>query len=293
MAATPFFNVTEPVDGIIYYIIPAGTRLFRGDVPPNSNSPLEHITGPVFFGQTADVALTYGIPFEFVANSELRLLALDKSMKTIYENALKDKTLIDGEQVKEVIPLILKRNYGYNGGVRNSDDAADKKLTKYICKNFPGYATDFMETDFGGEFHREIVICDKNNVNFVSQLTTVNGNAIDERTIINEQKLRKLSRSDAESRAQKKQRPNVYSSSTIPLISSVKKLSFDSDSEEEGGPTALTPPTSVKKLSFGDSDEEGGGKSRKRTKSHKKQMRNKRRKTHKKSKQKKATHKRK
>jgi hypothetical protein len=49
MAATPFFNVTEPVDGIIYYIIPAGTRLFRGDVPPNSNSPLEHITWSSIF----------------------------------------------------------------------------------------------------------------------------------------------------------------------------------------------------------------------------------------------------
>jgi hypothetical protein len=296
MAAPLFFEPTKPDDGIIYYIIPAGTSLFRGDIPPNYKRPLDHISGPVFFGQTADVALTYGIPFEFKTKSELRLLALDKSMKTIYENASKDQTLIDGEPVKEVIPLILKRNYGYNGGVRNSDDAADKKLTKYICKNFPGYATDFMETDFGGDFHREIVICDKNNVNFVSQLTTLNGNAIDEAQIKAEQNQRKVAQQVADARKQAKEESKKRKADldNDPPIDSANKLSFDSDSDEEGGPYAIPSLSSVKKLSFdSDSDEEGGGKSRKRTKSHKKQMRNKRRKTHKKRKQKRATHKRK
>lgn len=289
MATPPFFDTATDGAGITYYIIPAGTPLFRGDVPPNPNSPLDHISGPVFFGQTADVALTYGIPFEFVTNSELRLLALDKSMGQIYNNALTDSTRIDGEAVKDVIPLILKRNYGYNGGVRNSDDAADKKLTNYICQRFPGYATDFMETDFGGEFHREIVICDKNNVDFVRQLTTVNDKPIDVETIKAEQKLRKLSRVDADKRAQKKQRPNAPPSSA--KKSYAMKLSFgdsdeedSSDSEEQGAPR----PSYAKNL-FGF----GGGKSRKITKSHKTQMRNKHRKTHKKGKPKKATRKRK
>lgn len=291
MAAAPFFEATKPDDRIIYYIIPAGTRLFRGDVPPNYNSPLEHISGPVFFGQTADVALTYGMPFEFVTKSELRLLALDKSMKTIYENALDDDSLIDGEPVNVVIPLILKRNYGYISGVRNSDDAADKKLTKYICDKYPGYATDFMTTDFGGVFHREIVICNKDNVEFVEKLTKVNGIDVDEAKIKAEQKLRKLAQVDADNRAQKKQRPTISHSAIPPPIFG-KNLFADSDSDEEGGQNAFPPRSSGKNL-FGDSDEEGGGKSRKRIKSHKKQMRNKRRKTHKKGKPKKATHKRK
>ena len=268
MATPPFFESTEPdANGITYYIIPAGTPLFRGDVPPNSNSPLEHISGPVFFGQTADVALIYGMPFEFVANSELRLLALDKSMKTIYDNALKDKTLIDGEPVKEVIPLILKRNYGYNGGIRNSDDAADKKLTKYICERYNGYATDFMETGFGGEFHREIVICNKDNVEFVKKLTDVNGIPVNTDKIIQDQNLRKAAPPIKKRKAEEEGFDEEDISSVVG-----QKLSFGD---------------------FGDSDEEGGGKSRKRTKSHKKQMRNKRRKTHKKGKPKKANHKRK
>ena len=268
MAAPPFFEATEPdANGIIYYIIPAGTHLFRGDIPPNYEIPLEHISGPVFFGQTADVTLLYGIPFEFKTKSELRLLALDKSMKTINDNALKDKTLIDGKPVKEVIPSILKRIYGYNGGVRNSADAGDKKLTKYICERYNGYATDFMETGFGGEFHREIVICNKDNVEFVKKLTDVNGIPVNEKKIIHDQNLRKAAPPIKKRKAEEEGFDEEDISSVVG-----QKLSFGD---------------------FGDSDEEGGGKSRKRTKSHKKQMRNKRRKTHKKGKPKKATHKRK
>jgi hypothetical protein len=269
MEAPPFFDATKPVDGITYYIIPVGTSLFRGDVPPNRNSPLEHISGPVFFGQTADVALIYGIPFEFITKSEVRLLALDKSMEQIYNNASKDNTSFDGKLVKDVIPSILEKNYGYINGIRNSDDAADKKLTKYICERYPGYATDFMTTAANGKFHREIVICDKNSVNFVQKLNTVNGKPVNEQTIRDEQDRRKREQMDADLRAeaQKANKPD-YTSGVVGT-----KLSFGD---------------------FGsDSDEEGGGKSRKRIKSHKKQMRNKRRKTHKKGKPKKATHKRK
>jgi hypothetical protein len=139
-------------------------------------------------------------------------------MKKIYENAFADETPINGERVMDVIPKILKRNYGYNDGVRNSDDAADKKLTNYICQRFPGYATDIMDTDFDGKFHREIVICDKNNVDFVRQLTTVNGEPVDVETIKAEQKLRKLAKNDADNRAQKKQRPNAPPSSAKKLL---------------------------------------------------------------------------
>lgn len=266
MADTSFFKTTKPIDGIIYYIIPKGTHLFRGDVPHDHADPLKYITGPVFFGQTADVALIYGIPFEFETKTEMRLLALDQSMEQIYNNALTDDSLIDGKQVKDVIPSILEKNYGYINGIRNSDDAEDKKLTKYICERYPGYATNFMKTAFDGEFHREIVICDKDNVNFVNKLTEVNGKKVNEQYIIDEQDRRKREQMDADLRAeaQKANRPTFTSSNAVGT-----------------------------NLFGSDSDEEGGGKSRKRRKSHKKQMRNKRRKTHKKGKLKKAAHKRK
>lgn len=269
MEAPLFFNTeTDANTGITYYIIPAGTSLFRGDVPHNHADPLKDINGPVFFGQTADVALIYGIPFEFKTKSDLRLLALDKSMEQIYINAEneQDDSLIDGETVNVVIPSILKSNYGYISGKRNSDDAADKKLTKYICERYNGYATDFMETGFGGEFHREIVICNKNSVMFVKKLTEVNGIRVNADKIIQDQNLRKAAPPIKKRKAEEEGFDEEHVSSVVG-----QKLSFGD---------------------FGDSDEEGGGKSRKRIKSHKRQMRNKRRKTHKKGKPKKSSHKR-
>ena len=140
MGDIPFFNTVTYGD-ITYYNIPAGTDLFRGDMPRDYTNPLADISGPVFFGQTEEVARIYGLPFRFSTSSELNLLALDKSMQTIYDNASKDNTPFDNKTVKDVIPKILKENYGYKTGIRNSDDAADKKLTKYICQRFPGYAT--------------------------------------------------------------------------------------------------------------------------------------------------------
>jgi hypothetical protein len=297
MAATPFFNVTEQLDGIIYYIIPAGTRLFRGDIPPNYNRPLDHITGPVFFGETANGVLQYGIPFEFVTNSEIRLLALDKSMKQIYDNALADhEPLIDGEPAKEVIPSILNRNYGYSSGIRNSANAADTILAKYICEKYSGYATNFMTTDANGKFHREIVICDKNKVEFVKKLTEVNGETVHENAIIEEQNLRKVAQQVAdarkeakeEARKRKAEEEGLYDNGLPPSYAKKLSLGDFGDSDEEGGPGKKFEGGPVKKL-FGFD----GGKSSKRTKSHKKQMRNKRRKTHKKGKPKKATRKRK
>jgi len=272
MEAPPFFDTeTDATTGITYYIIPRGTSLFRGDIPPVQARPLEHISGPVFFGQTAAGVLRYGIPFEFVTNSEIRLLALDKSMQQIYINAEneEDETLIDGEPANIVIPSILKTNYAYDSGIRNSANAADTTLANYICKRFLGYATDFMTTDANGKFHREIVIYDKNSVNFVKKITDVNGKTVNEAAIIAKHRKRKTDEAEADARKKAKieNRPTYTSSKTVGM-----KLSFGD---------------------FGDSDEEGGGKSRKRTKSHKKQMRNKRRKTHKKGKPKNATHKRK
>jgi hypothetical protein len=294
MAAPSFFNTTEPVDGIVYYIIPVGTHLFRGDIPANYNRPLDHISGPVFFGQTADVALTYGIPFEYVTKSEMRLLALDQSMEQIYNNALNDKkSKIEGEPVNVVIPSILKRNYGYINGIRNSDDAADKKLTKYICERYPGYATDFMETDFGGVFHREIVICDKNSVDFVQKLTQVDGKPVNDGKIIADQNLRRVAQEDAKERAQKKQRPNISSSAIQPPIFGKKLFDVSDEDDSMNISTSAIQPQIFGNRLFDDSDEEGGGKSRKIIKSHKRLMRNKRRKTHKRGKPKKATHKRK
>jgi hypothetical protein len=278
MATPKFFEVTEPVDGITYYIIPAGTPLFMGDSKATETDPFAHkVNLPVFFGKTVDEVRKYGTPFAFKTKSELRLLALDESMEKIFENAEKDETFIDGEQVKDIIPSILIKNYGYISGNRDSMVEKDEKLTKYICKNYsnyPGYAIDSMATEIGDNFHREIVMCNNEKHPINNYVTFKEMVLISEtETLSNEDTLKHLniSQQDADKRKQAKEEAK-------------KSKDEEEDSDEE---TSIV----VKKLSFG--DEEGGGKSRKRTKSHKKQMRNKRRKTHKRGKPKKASRKRK
>lgn len=177
----PFFN-TIVKDGLTYYVIPANTTLFRGDFPANNSNPLSHMNGPIFFGESVDVACIYGLPFEYRTTNELQLLALDESMQTIYEIAANDNA------VRDIIPPILKKNYGYPNGYRDSDDNADKILTEYICDRYGGYALDFMPTVGGGRFHREIVLCDKTQVEFV-KMVPINKNK--ENAIKDEQKMRK------------------------------------------------------------------------------------------------------
>ena len=192
----PFFN-TVVENGITYYVIPANTPLFRGDIPVDSAKPLSHINGPVFFGESVDVALIYGLPFEYKTTKEIKLLALDKSMQTIYEDA------------DPKIKSILTKNYGYPDGYRNQDDDADKQLTQYICKTYGGYALNYMRTEGDGKFHREIVLCDKNHVEFVRKVSITQQ---EELTIIDNHKVRKAEQNRLE---QKKRPRRVWSTDNV------------------------------------------------------------------------------
>ena len=317
MGDIPFFNTVTDGD-ITYYNIPAGTDLFRGDMPRDYTNPLADISGPVFFGQTEEVARIYGLPFRFSTLSEMNLLALDKSMQTIYDNASNDNTPFDNKTVKDVIPKILKENYGYKTGIRNSDDAADKKLTKYICQRFPGYATDFMRTDGEGTFHREIVICNKEQVQFQEKVPISNS---DEKSIRDEQASYKLSqqlrsakqsarKESAEKRSHMKisdtPRLSLWDDDETDIMRSAQKsarkettekpsnnyndfpkMPIWEDDEED---VELTFPVRSGRLFMDETD--GGNKPKKRT-SNKKRIRSKQRKTHKKGKQQKNTRKKK
>lgn len=196
----PFFN-TIVKDGLTYYVIPANTRLFRGDIPADYTNPLSHMNGPIFFGESIDVARMYGLPFEYRTTNELQLLALDKSMQTIYETAANDNA------VRTIIPPILKKNYGYPNGYRDSDDNADKKLTEYICDRYGGYALDFMPTEGEGRFHREIVLCDKTQVEFVEMVPI---SKTEENSIRDEQNMRK-----AAPKRKKRQRVNTEGDNNV------------------------------------------------------------------------------
>lgn len=211
----PFFN-TIVENELTYYVIPANTPLFRGDIPVDYDNPLSHMNGPVFFGESVDAALIYGLPFEYKTTNELKLLALDKSMKKVYENAADPK-----------IKSILKKNYGYPDGYRNSDDDADKQLTQYICNTYGSYALNYMPTEGNGTFHREIILCDKNQVEFIRKVTISQN---EEQTIIDNQKMRRteLDRIDTKKRQRAERESNDDSASTLR-----RGALFDYDDEED------------------------------------------------------------
>jgi len=267
--ATGFYDIEAGnPDGINYYIVPENTTLFRGDIPLDENDPLSHMNGPVFFGQTEEVAREYGMPFRFITTQPLKLLALDKSMDKIYEVASNDNSPLEDKTVKEIIPEILEKNYGYVSGIRNSDNDADKTMTNYLCKTYnTGYALDFTKTDAGGMFHREIIICDKDSVQFVEKIS-ITEDEVD--AIREKQKMRRLEEDRIQSakEARLKHKTNVRSKLSEDRGFTPFSLNFgdDSDEEEEMKPRLLN---------FGDdSDDEvvDGGK-RKTTRKRKTKVR--------------------
>ena len=204
-----FFDTTIKGDGLTYYIVPANTLLFRGDIPKKENmsieghtpvkdptqinydDPVAHVTGPVFFAVNEDTARKYGIPFQFTTNKELHVLALDKSMNTIYEIVSKDTSSInEAGMAKDIIPPILENNYGCKNGKRNSNNEKDKILTNYLCGKYPsGYALDYTNTDGEGKFHREIILCNKNDVSY-DKNNQIKISKAEEDAILEEQRMR-------------------------------------------------------------------------------------------------------
>lgn len=161
-------------DGMNYYVFPAGYPLFKAN---QTNKETIFSKGyPSFFGMKnmlpeyiKSYEDEYGIIFEYITRHELNLLALDDpvTQSNLYNKAPSE------------IQKILKDNYGYidndgNGtGIRNSVGEKDKQFAKFLCSfGYDGYATNKMKTDFGGEFHIELLICDASTeIEFVRRIT--------------------------------------------------------------------------------------------------------------------------
>jgi len=166
-----FDGFINPKDGLAYYRMPVGTRVYRGD----TNAYREYQeTGAVtltpgrscFFGLTPESVKQYGITYEFVANKDCLLLAMDD------QNVM--EFLLNGSSDPK-IQRILRENYGYGGGTRNSFAEADNYITAYICSlGYDGYAIMQSRTDFGGSFHKEGMLCNGGNLTF-AQLVTSGG----------------------------------------------------------------------------------------------------------------------
>jgi hypothetical protein len=153
-------NPKKEKDGLYYYILPAGNNLYRGDDQMSTDS--KFIDKYTYFGTNKDSVEQYGKVFKIQGGREYKLLALDNedTINAIYENA------------PEIIQIILERNYGYNNKIRISTPVSDNKLSAYLCeKGYDGYAISTMKTDFGGVFHKEVMICNPSGLEIVEQIT--------------------------------------------------------------------------------------------------------------------------
>lgn len=165
------FNIVQDPNGYSYYEIPANTPLYRGDTAlyPHFQKP----NVPAFFSTEAKFVKHYGILFRFITTSPMKLLILDNhaDYTKFYDSVSKDKQ------------TILRRQFGYESGLRDSAYVSDMNLVKYLCSiGMEGFANDRMRVEafavvdeYEGEediddrlFHPELALCDLSKIEFVN-----------------------------------------------------------------------------------------------------------------------------
>ena len=216
-------------NGIKYYIINKDDKLYRGDTDARRSNRYDLIKGKkCFFALNEDTAKTYGVVLEYTVGREYKLLALDHkpTQKNIYDAASPE------------IQSILKNNYGYTSGIRNSVSTPDNALSDHLCKEgFEGYAIENMETDFGGTFHPEAMICDTSGLTFSRILSS----DTEAKQFIHDEALRKAAPNRKSRRSRLSPSPSPENKTTRGLFGSktpspTKKLfSYDSPSPKKGG----------------------------------------------------------
>ena len=161
------FSIEGTDYNINYVSIPEGTKLYHGNNFEQGNNIL--VGDLKYFLINPDHAEDnqYGIMHEFETTIPLNLIRLDDkaTQDYLYDTSNKE------------IQKILERNFGYNNGIRDSEKYGDAKVAERVCElckdsNYHGYLTDVMNTDMGGRFHPEIVICNPSDkLNFVETVT--------------------------------------------------------------------------------------------------------------------------
>lgn len=150
-----FFSTYDSEDNIPFYIIPAGTTLYRADSSTDAPTYKLIDTGyPIFFGFDKEtIEKNYGITYKFTTISDIHCIAIDLLTESspFYVNS------------SPKIQKVLRENYGLFTKKRLSESGNDNLLANYICTlGKDGYAANVMETQLGS-FHSEIAICNISN----------------------------------------------------------------------------------------------------------------------------------
>lgn len=225
----PFTNgdikLDRKADRMAYYILPAGLLLFRATKSSryltSNNTKLTLKPGEFFGVYNMDPAYVesyeneYGIIFAFETTHQYELLALDdkQTQQILYYDAPPN------------IKQILKNNYGYMLGTRESVLDSDLVLSKYLCnKGYQGYATNTMPTSFGGTFQPEFMICDIGGITLRRRVTN---DQIKINTILEAAALNKLGRV-LKSQKVRPVAPDSPVASSIPFAYGSPGASYDS-----------------------------------------------------------------
>lgn len=141
-------ELKEKYNGNKYYIIPAGTKIYRGGFPADMHRN-------AFFGFDPDHVKQYGSVTEYTIKENLNVLAIMEMNEnsSFYTSAPSE------------IQTALVQSYSYNKPkkIRDSIPAYDYDVVNHICDKtyYDGYAMhDKYTSDSGGTFHAELVICD-------------------------------------------------------------------------------------------------------------------------------------
>lgn len=213
---TDFLELIDGDDKNQYYLLEKDRTIYRTD-DTKQDGKLEN--NPTFFVYDQDAATSYGkLVRSYKVINTLNLLALDKNIKSFYDNADKD------------IQKILENQYGYNSEskkpIRDSFPEKDNTLVKYLCDtHYDGYATNLMSLREGGNFHKEIVICEpQKNLCEGKLVTSMTDDNI--KQVNYEAKLIKLNNLDKQNRKKEKKRVSPFNNDENSNNDSVFRLSF-------------------------------------------------------------------
>ena len=153
------------IDG---FLLEAGVSLFKGDNKKyfdqyKREEIVTYDKHPAYFALEEEVSAQYGVIFEFIVVEPLFIVDLGDVdvVSTLYINA------------SPKIQTILRKNYGYDPEhetitMRDSVHEKDNILSEYLCSiGVKGYVLNKqLETDLGGKFHREVMLCDPSTLEF-------------------------------------------------------------------------------------------------------------------------------
>jgi hypothetical protein len=224
-----FLTQIRDANGFISYSLPAGSTIYRGDMmiydKIRRGEPVRFDSHFVFFSVSPEIVEEYGVVLEFSTTRDYTLLALDnkETLGNLYMNAPPN------------IQSILERNYGYSPTrdsiLRYSVSKNDKQLSQYLCDlGYDGYATNTMSTDEGGQFHKELMICRPESIEFVGQVTT---DETQIRSMEDALKMRDMGKEMREKRRRKAASPDSVAqiSPQMNLFTSYNLFGSDSDDD--------------------------------------------------------------